>query len=163
MNYFKECLTLDEAKNLFRTLCFKLHPDKNNGNSQDFIIMYDQFENFKPSTVREGDENFQASEFYNIVKTFEGLQNVLVTFVGSFIWLEDEQGHEGSTKDQREKIKAIILEGYNKPRFASKRVKWYYSPIGYKQSFGSNKSFSELKTTWGSQTYKPKERAELRA
>lgn len=154
-NYFQDCKTLDDAKNLFRQLCFELHPDHNNGNDQEFIKMYKQFENFKPSTTRQGDENFKASEFYNIVRQFEGLQNVLVSFVGSFIWLEDEPMHEGSTKAQKDDIKAILLEGYNKPRFAPKRVKWYYSPQGYKQKFKSNKTFEDLKSTWGSKTYKP--------
>ena len=138
--YFEDCKTLDEAKNLFRKLCFKLHPDHNDGNDSDFVQMYKQFEAFKPSTVRDGDETFNPSEFYNIVKSFEGLKNVLVSFVGSFIWLEDSKGFEGSTKEQKEQIKKIVLEGFNNPRFASKRKKWFYSPKGYTQKFRSKKN-----------------------
>jgi hypothetical protein len=160
--YFSECKTLDEAKNLFRKLCFELHPDHNNGSDQEFVQMYKQFENFTPTTKREGDDNFKASEFYNTVKRFEGLNNILVSFVGSFIWLEDEANHEGSTRAQKENIKKVLLDGYNSPRFAFKRKKWYYSPIGYKQKFKSSKSFDEIKNTWGSKTYKPQEREQSR-
>lgn len=160
-DYFNECNTLDDAKNLFRVLVFKLHPDTSGYDSQkDFVQMYKDFKAFKPAGkfYKESDDDFVHDEFYNIVKRFEGLKNVLVTFVGSFIWLEDERGHEGTTKAQKDDIKNILLDGYNKPRFASKRLKWFYSPEGYKQKFSSKKSFEEIKNTWGSKMYKPTER-----
>ena len=157
VQYFKDCKTLDEAKNLFRKLVFKLHPDHNNGEDQEFIKMYSQFENFRPVKPLTEDEKFNAEEFYNIVRQFDKLNSVLITFVGSFIWLEDEPQHEGSTKEQKEAIKDILIDGYNKPMFAGKRLKWYYSPVGYKQKFRSSKSFDEIKRTWGSKSYNPKQ------
>ncbi len=155
-NYFAKCNTLDDAKNLFRRLVFELHPDTSGYKSEpDFVRMYKEFDEFRPIAehARKGDEDFNVDVFYNIVKRFEELENVLVTFVGSFIWLEDSEGHEGSTKSQKEDIKGIIIEGFNKPRFSGKRCKWYYSPEGYKQKFKSKKSFEELKFTWGHKTY----------
>ena len=158
LQYFNDCTTIDEAKNKFKKLCFELHPDHNTGPTAhaDFINMREQYENFKPS---QGSD--QADALYNIVKRFEVLNNVLISFVGSFIWLEDEENHEGSTKTQKEEIKKIILQGYNSPRFAFKRKKWYFSPQGYKQKFKSSKTFEELKNTWGSKTYKPQQRIQL--
>jgi DnaJ-class molecular chaperone len=146
-NYFKECTTIDQAKNIFRKLSFELHPDYNQSETahQDFINMRAQYENFKPS---------EADKLYNTVKKFEGLKGVLISFVGSFIWLEDEDGSEGATKSQKEDIKKIIIDGYNLARFAFNRKKWYYSPEGYRQKFKSSKSFEELKSTWGNKTYK---------
>ena len=160
IQYFQDCKTIDEAKNLFKKLCFELHPDHNTGPTAhaDFINMRAQYETFKPSEGRERNATDQADALYNIVKQFEPLENVLVSFVGSFIWLEDAPGHTGSTKAQKEEIKKILLEGYNAPRFAFKRLKWYYSPEGYKQKFRSKKTFEEIKNTWGSKTYKPQER-----
>lgn len=162
MKYFTECKTLDEAKNLFKKLCFKLHPDYNNGEGQEFIKMFAEFENFKPETKREGDESFNAANFYNIVKQFEGLSDILITFVGSFIWLEDEEGREGATKAQKEEIKSILLEGFNSPRFSAKHVKWYYSPEGYKQKFKSSKNFEEIKKTWRFKSYNANQYQEKR-
>jgi hypothetical protein len=157
-NYFNDCNTLDEAKNKFKKLVFKLHPDTSGYDSQsDFVKMYAQFEKFRPSTPLKDDEKFNAEQFYNIVRQFDGLKNVLITFVGSFIWLEDELGHEGSTKEQREHIKSILIDGYNSPRFSTNRIKWFYSPEGYKQKFRSSKTFEEIKRTWGSKSYDPKQ------
>jgi len=164
LNYFNECTTLDDAKNLFKKLCFELHPDTSGRDSQtEFVKMFAEFKKFKPQTAREEDKEFNADEFYNTVKRFEGLKNVLVTFVGSFIWLEDEPNHDGSTKAQKEDIKKILLDGFNSPRFSRTRAKWFYSPVGYKQKFRSKKSFDEIRQTWGSKSYnvndtKPKRR-----
>lgn len=160
IQYFTNCKTIDEAKNLFKKLCFKLHPDHNKSDTahSEFINMRAEYDSFKPSEGRERNENDKADKLYNIVKQFEGLQNVLISFVGSFIWLEDEPHAIGATRSQKEEIKKILLEGYNLPRFAFKRKKWYYSPEGYKQKFSSTKTFNELKNTWGAKTYKPQER-----
>mgnify|MGYP006395128087 CR=1 FL=1 len=156
--YFRDCTTLDSAKNLFRKLSFELHPDTSGSDTeQDFIIMFKQFKAFRPSSefYRENDDKFNADVFYNTVKRFESLQNTLISFIGSFIWLEDQKGYEGATKSQKEEIKKILIEGMNPPRFASKRKKWFYSPLGYKQKINSKKTFEEIKSTWGSKTYKP--------
>lgn len=161
-NYFKECNTLDDAKNLFKILCFKIHPDtrpdkdKEKGHIE-FIELFKQFKNFRPTEehTRKGDDNFNADAFYNIVKRFDGLEDTLITFIGSFIWLEDEIGCEGATKRQKEEIKKILLDGYNAPRFAFKRKKWYYSPEGYKQRHRCTKSFDQLKYQWGHKTFDP--------
>ena len=46
MNYFNDCKTIDQAKNKFRTLCMKLHPDKG-GKESEFIQMFNQFKELK--------------------------------------------------------------------------------------------------------------------
>jgi len=161
IQYFIECTTQDEAKNLFKKLCFELHPDHNSSSNAhgEFVEMMKQYENFTPSTGRERNESDAAAHLYNIVKNFEVLQGVLISFVGSFIWLEDEEA--GATKAQKEQIKQILLTGFNKPRYARNRQKWFYSPEGYTQKFKSGKTFDEIKKTWGNATYKPRERAQL--
>lgn len=160
IQYFADCKTIDEAKNKFKKLCFDLHPDHNTSPTAhaDFINMRAQYENFKPSEGRERNASDAADHLYNIVQQFNKLNGVLVSFVGSFIWLEDEPSAPGATKAQKEQIKSIILEGYNRPHFARKRLKWYYSPEGYKQKFKSRKTFEEIKRTWGAQTYRPEDK-----
>ena len=157
-DYFKDCTTQDSAKNLFRILCFELHPDKRQDKEtahKDFINLMQQFKAFKPTEdhARKTDDLFNHDEFYNTVMRFADLENVLITFIGSFIWLEDGPRHAGATKEQKEEIKKILINGYNVPRFAFKRKKWYYSPLGYKQKHRCNKSFEQLKYTWGHKTF----------
>lgn len=152
MNYFINCTTLDDAKNLFRNLCKKLHPDTSGFSSQsEFITMFNEFKAFKPSTTDKNDLNFNASKFYNMVKQFEHLQDINVSFVGSFVWLEDVI--KGATYLQRNNIKSIKLDGYNSPKFAPKKVAWYFSPLNYKQFSKGKKTLSEIKNTFGCNTF----------
>jgi hypothetical protein len=45
--YFSNCKTIDQAKNLFRELCLKLHPDTSGADTQnEFIKMYAEFKKF---------------------------------------------------------------------------------------------------------------------
>lgn len=157
MNYFNNCNTIDEAKKLFRELCIKLHPDTSGRDSQnEFIKMFDQFKKFKPCNQTEQQKqdfkNFDAAEFYDMIKNFDGLQDVTVSFVGSFIWLEDNK--PGATFLQREKIKSIKLTGFNNARFATVKKSWYFSPEDYQQKSKSKKSLEELKTVYGCKTFK---------
>lgn len=150
--YFHNCKTLDQAKNLFRDLCKKLHPDTSGKDSQaDFIRMYNEFKNFRPSENKKGDENFNADKFYNLVKKFEHLENIKVSFVGSFVWLEDMV--KGATYNQKEEIKKISLDGYNVARFARKKIAWYFSPLDYKQRSKSGKSLDQIKNTYGCNSF----------
>tara|TARA_R110002110_G_scaffold296209_3_gene510442 strand:+ start:5787 stop:6290 length:504 start_codon:yes stop_codon:yes gene_type:complete len=163
VKHFTECNTQDEAKNVFKKLCFQLHPDHNNSATAgaEFIELKKQYDSFTPSEGRERNEADASEVLYNTVRRFENLHNVLITFVGSFIWLEDEAEKPGATKAQKEEIKKILLDGFNSPRFSPKRLKWFYSPKGYKQKFKSKKSFDEIRKTWGSETYKTKQKLQL--
>jgi hypothetical protein len=154
MNYFKDCNKLDEAKTLFRKLCLKLHPDTG-GTNKDFIDMFNQFKSFRPSQGFE--QPFDAEKFYNNeVKIFDSLENVKVSFVGSFIWLEDNEF--GATYRQKDAINAIVIRGKNKARFAGKKKVWYFSPEGYKQKAKSGKSLSQIKSKYGSKEFATKGR-----
>lgn len=157
MNYFNNCSTIDEAKKLFRELCIKLHPDTSGRDSQsEFIKMFNEFKKFKPSKQteqqKEDFQNFDAAEFYDMIKNFDGLQDITVSFVGSFIWLEDNK--PGATFYQREKIKSIKLKGFNTARFATLKKSWYFSPEDYQQKSRSKKSLEEIKNVYGCKTFK---------
>lgn len=160
--YFKDCKTIDEAKNLFRQLCKELHPDTSGKDSgSEFILMFQQFKTFKPygpgSTVNE--QEFNAVEFYDIIKNFDGLYNIKISFVGSFIWLEDEK--PGATYLQRAKIKNIMLKGFNGARFASVKKSWYYSPEDYSQKGKGKKSLEQIKNTYGCKVFKPSQHFQI--
>lgn len=164
MNYFNNVNNLDEAKNLFRKLSIQLHPDTSGYDSQvDFVEMYKQFQTItntlKFKTGYQGDKDFNAEKFYNIVKKFEGLENIKISFVGSFIWLEDIQ--YGAMYEQKEAIKEINIEGYNNARWARKKKNWYFSPEDYTQKGRSNKSLDQIKETYGSKEFKTKQKLQL--
>ncbi len=157
MNYFKNCSTIDEAKKLFRELCLKLHPDTSGRDSQsDFVKMLNEFKKFRPSNQTEQQkqefESFDHAKFYDMIKNFDGLHDVTISFVGSFIWLEDNV--PGATFFQREKIKAIKLQGFNGARFAAAKKNWYFSPEDYQQKSRGKKSLEQIKNSYGCKTFK---------
>lgn len=156
--YFESVKTIEQAKNLFRDLCKKLHPDTSGYDSQsDFVKMFNEFKRFKANDST--DENFDASKFYDLLKKFDILQDIKINFVGTFIWLEDIKPN--STYLQRNTIKSIIIDGYNNVRFAPTKKLWYFSPIDYIQKSKSNKDFEEIKKTYGTKSFNSKGNLQL--
>jgi hypothetical protein len=121
--------------------------------------MFAEFKKFKPSqqqTEKEKEDytNFDPSEFYDMIKNFDSLEEINISFVGSFIWLEDET--QGATYKQKDTIKSIKLIGYNNARFASVKKSWYYSPEDYAQKGKGKKTLEQIKSTYGCKTFKNK-------
>lgn len=166
MQYYNNITTLNDLKNEFRNLCLKLHPDTSGYDSQqDFITMHKEFKTvamrLKNTSTHTSDKTFNADKFYNIVKLFDGLENIAINFIGSFIWLTDIE--VGAMYKQKDIIKAIKIEGLNAPRWAKKKVSWYFSPIDYKQVGSKNKSLEQLKATYGSNVFKTKQAIKITA
>lgn len=65
MTYFSKCKTEEEAKQLFRQLSFKLHPDSSISDGKEFIDMTQQYRNFVK--FKQG-TNFNEISFKNIVE-----------------------------------------------------------------------------------------------
>lgn len=169
MKYFTDCTTIDQAKNLFKNLCKQLHPDTSGYNSQaDFIAMYNEFKGFRPTVDNFGQSStFDADKFYNTLQSFNGLEGIKISFVGSFIWLEDittaDNYKDGAMYKQKDIIKSINIDGLNPARWANKKKSWFFSPKGYKQKFASKKNLEQIKSTWGNQEFKTKDKQRLSA
>ena len=148
-NLFKDCATWDEAKTLFRKLSKTMHPDLG-GSHEQFIELVKQFENFTPTYSEDNkfaNADFDKRKFADIIEILKDLDDVTISFIGTFIWIE------GNTYSQKDKIKAIELQGYNKARFASKKKAWYFSPIDYKKKSKKLYNMDDIKEIFGSQSY----------
>lgn len=67
MNYFQNCKTQDEAKQLYYKLAIKLHPDVG-GTTQGFQDLQNEFEAWKPTEERyEGEYAKFGSEDYESI------------------------------------------------------------------------------------------------
>ena len=158
--YFNNCTTIDQAKNLFRDLCKQLHPDTSGYDSQsEFIAMFKSFKQFVPTQKTETDKDFNADKFYNLLKKFDVLHDIKVSFVGSFVWLEDIL--KGATYQQKETIKTITIEGYNNANFASAKKSWYFSPSDYVRKSRAQKSLNDIKNTFGCKSFNVNSRLQL--
>lgn len=158
MNYFNNCNTMDDAKNLFRKLSKELHPDHRPTEEQDqanadFILLYKQYKEFSPTHGRERDETDNADTFYNLFKNFDKLKNVKVSFIGTWIWLEDEEPN--ATRNQKEIIKSINIDGYFR-RWNKTRKVWQFVPVesNYRKFKSKNESIESLKSFFGAKEYK---------
>ena len=157
-NYFSKCNKIDEAKNLFRKLCKEIHPDQRPTEEQatahkEFIVLREQYDNFTPSEGRERSAADETDKFYNLFKNFDMLVNVKVSFFDKWIWLFDEE--LGATKDQKEIIKSITLEGYTRI-WNRKRKIWQFKPSvsNYKKFNSKQRSESELKSYFNGTEFK---------
>ena len=149
-NLFKTCASWDEAKTLFRKLSKTMHPDLG-GTHEQFIELKRQFELFTPTYNKDSsfaNQTFDRRKFADIVEILKDLDEVEITFAGTFIWIE------GNTYSQKDKIKAIKLEGYNRARYASKKRAWYFSPIDYKKKSKKSYAMDDIKQMFGADSYK---------
>lgn len=147
MKLFKDCKSWDEAKTLFRKLSKTMHPDLG-GSHEKFIELVKQFENFTPSEDNKfANADFDKRKFADIIEILKDLDDVTISFIGTFIWIE------GNTYSQKDKIKAIQLQGYNGARYASKKKAWYFSPIDYKKKSKKLYNMDDIKEIFGSQSY----------
>ena len=64
MNYFKDCITPEEAKILYKKLAKKLHPDMPTGNKADFQKMEEQYRSFLASSLNEKQKDFSNKAQY---------------------------------------------------------------------------------------------------
>ena len=161
MNYFKNCQTLEQAKNEFRDLCKKLHPDTSGYDSQsEFIAMFKAFKSFKPTKATETDNSFNADAFYDLLKNFDVLNDIQINFVGTFIWLEDLVF--GATFRQKETIKAIQINGFKFASFASAKKAWYFAPSDYIKKSKKRFGLDEIKNTFGCKSFNSKNNLQLK-
>ena len=146
---FKDCSSWDEAKTLFRKLSKTMHPDLG-GTHEQFIELVKQFENFTPTFSEDNkfaNADFDKRKFADIIEILKDLDDVTISFIGTFIWIE------GNTYSQKDKIKALELQGYNSARYAPKKKAWYFSPIDYKKKSKKLYNMDDIKEIFGSQSY----------
>lgn len=156
MNYFDKCETLEEAKKLFKQLCFECHPDTG-GSHAAFLELTKQLENFKASDVHAADKYFVSENFIKIVEQLIKIKGIDFEICGSWIWITSEREH----KDQ---IKAVELPENHVCRWAGKKKMWYIRE-NYKYHKKSKRELSidEIRNLYGSEKYEKEKDKEIAA
>ncbi len=143
MTYFADDITKAFAKQLFRKLCVKLHPDKTGGTQTDFVIMQAQYESFlkgtfEYTTKQAKEESNALKDFVNANEFIKAFDGVTVELTGTWVWLC------GNTFEYKEQIKA---HGF---KWSKSKKKWYKAPEGTKTNFKKRGTdFKKIQNKYG--------------
>lgn len=158
MKWFKNCQNIEEAKELYKQLSRKYHPDLNESDTteimqtinNEFTEVFKTLKNKHRSedtdTTADNRENGAETaetpaEFMNIINTLISCEGLTIALVGRWIWLT------GNTYPYKDTIKGL---GF---RWANAKKAWYFR--NEKDACKSRKKLSldEIKNKYGCQSF----------
>lgn len=156
MKYFAACTTLDELKKEYRRLAMIHHPDHGGDTATMQAINGEYAETFarlKNQHNAAADEAHQTTEtpeeFIAIISQLLRIPGLIVELCGSWLWIT------GETYAVRDQLKAAGC------RWSSSKKAWYWHhpEEGHRWHKGTA-TMSDIRTKYGSQTYKGRTAAE---
>ena len=145
---FKGIEGINEAKKIYKQLAKKLHPDVG-GTDELFKMLNSIYNNILENGIYFSNESKFDLELEKIISQILHYENILIEVVGSWIWLS------GDTKTIKDKLKELNF------KWASKKKMWYYGEM--KGRNPKEKSLEEIKSKYGCETVKTKEKGKLKA
>lgn len=161
MKYFK-AQNVNELKNEYRKLAFKLYPDMG-GNAKKFAEMRSEYEElFKVLKDKAHEEDPEKNAawtsddlddgYADIIEVLIHLQGIDIELCGAWLWIS------GDTKAVKDQLKAAGCY------WASKKQMWYWRPSDYScRGNRTHHSMNYIRTKYGSQKIVASKRKELEA
>jgi len=143
---FAEVTGINEAKVIFKKLAKKLHPDVG-GSNEEFKVLNAVYNDLIENKIYFSNESKIDLELEKIISQILHCENITIELIGSWIWVS------GETKEIKEKLKEL---GF---KWARKKKMWYYGEMKSKNP--NPKSIDEIKSKYGSQTFKSKDKTKL--
>lgn len=154
MRYFDGIETLQAAKEQFKKLAQKLHPDKG-GSTADFIEMKNEYEQVVKllsanevgskaymkgkGEYKTAEEIFgDAMEYMEKIVDIINFPDIVVELCGTWLWVT------GKTKEVKEQLKEA---GF---KWAAKKQAWYWHSGGYRKWHRKNYTLDEIRWLHGS-------------
>ena len=147
INEFKGVEGINEAKKIYKTLAKKLHPDMEGGNEESFKILNAIYTDLIEHKIYFSNDFKIDIELEKIISLILHFENITIELVGSWVWVS------GDTKEIKEKLKEL---GF---KWASKKKMWFYGEM--KGRNPQEKSMEEIKSKYGSETLKSKEKKQI--
>lgn len=156
MNWFKNCKSIEEAKELYKKLCRQYHPDMNDTDTtatmqqinEQFTRAFETLKNKhraetqQDNTAEQNTETAEtATEFMQIINSLIHCEGLIIDLVGRWIWLT------GNTYEHKDIIKSL---GF---RFASKKKAWYWHKLEDSCKSRKNLTLDEIKSKYGTQNF----------
>ncbi|MDX9901977.1 MAG: hypothetical protein RBT22_10875 [Aliarcobacter sp.] len=141
---FKDVEGINEAKKIYKNLAKKLHPD---GSEEEFKILNSVYTDLIEHKIYFSNDIKIDIELEKIISLILHFENITIELVGSWVWVS------GDTREIKEKLKEI---GF---KWASKKKMWYFGEMKSKNP--TPKSMEEIKSKYGSETLKTKEKKSI--
>ncbi|QKF76360.1 hypothetical protein [Arcobacter defluvii] len=143
---FKGIDGINEAKKIYKQLAKKLHPDVG-GSDELFKMLNSIYTNILENGIYFSNEFKFDLEIEKIISQILHYENILIEVVGSWVWVS------GDTREIKEKLKELNF------KWASKKKLWFYGEM--KGRNPNEKSMEDIKSKYGFETVKTKEKGKL--
>ena len=143
---FQNVEGINEAKKIYKQLAKKLHPDVG-GDEESFKLLNSIYTDLIEHKIYFSNDFKIDIELEKIISLILHFENITIELVGSWV------GVSGDTKEIKEKLKEL---GF---KWAMKKKMWYYGEMKSKNP--TPKSMEEIKSKYGSETLKSKEKKEI--
>ena len=143
---FKGIEGINEAKKIYKQLAKKLHPDVG-GDEESFKLLNAIYTDLIEHKIYFSNDFKIDIELEKIISLILHFENITIELVGSWVWVS------GDTKEIKEKLKEL---GF---KWASKKKMWFYGEMKSKNP--TPKSMEEIKSKYGSETLKSKEKKQI--
>lgn len=157
LKWFKDCKTLEDAKELYKKLCREYHPDLNeNDTTETMKSINNEFEQIfkilknkhrsETDTTADSRENGAETaetpaEFMEIINTLVNCEGVTIELVGRWIWLT------GNTFTYKDVIKSLNF------KWAGKKKAWYWHSAEDNSRNRKQMTLDEIKALHGCKTF----------
>ena len=144
---FQNIEGINEAKKIYKTLAKKLHPDMDGGDEESFKLLNAIYNDLIEHKIYFSNDIKIDIELEKIISLILHFENITIELVGSWVWVS------GDTKEIKDKLKEL---GF---KWASKKKMWFYGEM--KGRNPQEKSMEEIKSKYGSETLKTKEKKSI--
>ena len=140
--YFENVQTMEELKNTYRKLVFKLNPDKG-GNVEEFQSMQNQYEELfkilQSKTTNKDEKNENINSFKDIINALVKYDTISIYVLNTWLWVE---GVKFEDKEIQDTLKSFGA------RYQKKSKKWYwFEGIKESEKHGKYKTLSWAEKT----------------
>lgn len=151
--YFTNCKTAEEAKQEYKKLARKLHPDCNTGKdtTAEFQRMQADFEKVwnalkdihvnVDGEVYTKETNETAGQYMDIINSLMKVPGIVIELCGSWLWVT------GNTLPAKSILKELNF------KWSRKKSAWYFHFEPYKKREKVERSMEDIRNMYGSERF----------
>ena len=155
-DFFSDCVTLEDVKQLYKKLARELHPDCNPGKNttaafQDMQRQYNEaFQRCKNIHVNKDGEQYTKEttetpeQYAAIINALLKCDGLMIELCGSWLWIT------GNTKEHKDILKELNF------RWSKNKSAWYLHFEPYRKHSKNTMDLDSIRSMYGSQRFTEK-------